>query len=173
MPIWRWLNTEFWLHNLKTTYQHQLTSVLVIKLTLTLQVDLTLNFGHPILQPKFNQISTSYTSYDVVCLLAYSFEGTAPVTSYCTPKSIIFAHLSNRVANHSNHDIYCICIRWKTDYYGNWCFFPILWTAWIVSMRYTHNQRLDILSMAAYSINTFHTIKFLPRSQVQTFKATL
>ncbi len=57
----------FWLHNLKTTKsQRQLTSVLDINLTLTLDVGFTLNFGHPTSQPKFNQISTSY---DVVCLL--------------------------------------------------------------------------------------------------------
>ncbi len=47
-------------------YQCQLMSVLDIKLTLTLDVEVTLNFGHPMLQQKFNQISTSY---DVVCLL--------------------------------------------------------------------------------------------------------
>ncbi len=60
------LNVGFWLHNLKTTKsQRQLTSVLDINLTLTLDVGFTLNFGHPTSQPKFNQISTSY---DVVCL---------------------------------------------------------------------------------------------------------
>ncbi len=65
-PIWRWLNVGFWLHNLKTTTsQGQLTSVLDINLTLTLDVGFTLDFGHPTSQPKFNQISTSY---DVVCL---------------------------------------------------------------------------------------------------------
>ncbi len=64
--IWRWLNIGFWLHNLKTTKsQRQLTSVLDINLTLTLDVGFTLDFGHPTSQPKFNQISTSY---DVVCL---------------------------------------------------------------------------------------------------------
>ncbi len=65
--IWRWLNVGFWLHDLKTTKsQRQLTSVLDINLTLTLDVEFTLNFGHPTSQMKFNQISTSY---DVVCLL--------------------------------------------------------------------------------------------------------
>ncbi len=65
--IWRWLNVGFWLHNLKTTKsQHQLTSVLDINLTLTLDYEFTFNFGHPTSQPKFNQISTSY---GVVCLL--------------------------------------------------------------------------------------------------------
>ncbi len=64
--IWRWLNVGFWLHNLKTTkFQRQLTSVLDINLTLTLDVGFTLNFGHPTSQPKCNQISTSF---DVVCL---------------------------------------------------------------------------------------------------------
>ncbi len=38
----------------------QLTSVLDINLTLTLDVGFTSNFGHPTSQPKFNQISTSY-----------------------------------------------------------------------------------------------------------------
>ncbi len=67
MSIWRWLNVGFWLHNLKTTKsQRQLTSVFDINLILTLDVEFTLNFGHPTSQPKFNQISTSY---DVVCLL--------------------------------------------------------------------------------------------------------
>ncbi len=43
--IWRWLNIGFWLHNLKTTkHQCQLTSVLDINLTLTLDVEFTLNF---------------------------------------------------------------------------------------------------------------------------------
>ncbi len=37
-----------------------------INLKLTLYVEFTLNFGHPMSQPKFNQISMSY---DVVCLL--------------------------------------------------------------------------------------------------------
>ncbi len=65
--IWRWLNVGFWLHNLKTTKsQRQLTSVLDINLTLTLDVEFTLNFGHPTSQLKFNQIPTSY---DIVCLL--------------------------------------------------------------------------------------------------------
>ncbi len=41
-------------------------SVLDIKLTLTLDFELTLNFGHPMSQPKCNQISTSY---EVLCLL--------------------------------------------------------------------------------------------------------
>jgi len=41
-------------------------SVLDTNLTLTLDVEFTLNFGHPTSQPKLNQISTSY---DVVCLL--------------------------------------------------------------------------------------------------------
>ncbi len=41
-------------------------SVLDIKLTLTLDVELTLDFGHPTSQPKLKQISTSY---NVVCLL--------------------------------------------------------------------------------------------------------
>ncbi len=45
--------------------QRQLTSVLGVNLTLTLDVEFTLNFGHPTLQPKFDQISTSN---DVVCL---------------------------------------------------------------------------------------------------------
>ncbi len=59
--IWRWLNVGFWLHNLKTTKsQRQLTSVLDINLTLTLDVGFTLDFGHPTSQPKFNQIPTSY-----------------------------------------------------------------------------------------------------------------
>ncbi len=40
--------------------------VLDIKLTLTLDVELTLNFAHLTSQPKFNQISASY---EVVCLL--------------------------------------------------------------------------------------------------------
>ncbi len=61
-----WLNVGFWLHNLKTTKsQRQLTSVLDINLTLTLDIRFTLDFGHPTSQPKCNQISTSY---DVVCL---------------------------------------------------------------------------------------------------------
>ncbi len=68
--IWRQfdvdLTLDLWLHNLKTTKsQRQLTSVLDINLTLTLDVGFTLDFGHPTSQPKFNQISTSY---DVVCL---------------------------------------------------------------------------------------------------------
>ncbi len=64
--IWHWLNVGFWLHNLKTTKsQRQLTSVLDINLTLTLDVGFTLDFGHPTSQPKLNQISMSY---DVVCL---------------------------------------------------------------------------------------------------------
>ncbi len=66
--IWRCI----WLHNLKTTKsQRQLTSVLDINLTLTLDVEFTLNFGHPTSQPKFNQISTSY---DVVCLFCACWE---------------------------------------------------------------------------------------------------
>ncbi len=67
--IWCWLNVGFWLHNLKTTKsQRQLTSVLDINLTLTLNDEFTLNFGYLTSQLKFNQISTSY---DVVCLRRY------------------------------------------------------------------------------------------------------
>ncbi len=44
----------------------KLTSVLDINLTLTLDVELTLNFGHLTSQPKFNQIPTSH---DIVCQL--------------------------------------------------------------------------------------------------------
>ncbi len=67
-----WLNVGFWLHNLKTTKsQRQLTSVLDINLTLTWDVEFTLNFGHPTSQPKFNQISTSY---DVVFLFCACWE---------------------------------------------------------------------------------------------------
>ncbi len=61
------------LHNLKTTKsQHQLTSVLNINLTLTLDEKCTLNFGQPMSQLKFNQISTSY---NVTCLLCDILKG--------------------------------------------------------------------------------------------------
>ncbi len=57
MSIWCWLNVGFCLHNLKTTKsQRQLTSVLDINLTLTLDVEFTFNFGHLTSQPKFNLI---------------------------------------------------------------------------------------------------------------------
>ncbi len=66
------LTLDFWLHNLKTTKsQRQLTSVLDINLTLTLDVGFTLDFGHPTSQPKYNQISMSY---DVVCLFCACWE---------------------------------------------------------------------------------------------------
>ncbi len=69
LTSWRWLNLWFLLKQPKTTKsQRQLTSVLDINLTLTLDVEFTLNFGHLMSQPKFNQISTSY---DVVCLLGW------------------------------------------------------------------------------------------------------
>ncbi len=38
-------------------------SVLDIKLTLTLDVELTLKFGHPMLQPTFNQASLTLSAY--------------------------------------------------------------------------------------------------------------
>lgn len=61
-------NVAFWLRNLKnkTNYQHQLMSVLDINLTLTLDVEFALNYGHLTSQLKFNQISMFY---DVVCLM--------------------------------------------------------------------------------------------------------
>ncbi len=73
MSIWLWLNVGFWLHNLKTTKsQRQLTSVFDINLILTLDIEFTLNFGHPTSQPKFNQISTSCACcVPVVCLLGW------------------------------------------------------------------------------------------------------
>ncbi len=81
--IWRWLNVGFWLHNLKTTKsQRQLTSVLDINLTLTLDVGFTLDFGHLMSQPKFNQIPTSY---DVVCLFV-------PAGSVCSKKNARLCH---------------------------------------------------------------------------------
>ncbi len=87
--IWRWLNVGFWLHNLKTTKsQHQLTSVLDINLTLTLDIGFTLDFGHPTSQPKFNQISTSY---DVVCLFCACWE---------VPSSFHHRKMCQRVYSH-------------------------------------------------------------------------
>ncbi len=70
ISIWRQFDIELTLDFGYTTKnnkcQHQLMSVLGIKLTLTLDVEFTLNVGHPTLQPRFNQISAS--AY-VVCLL--------------------------------------------------------------------------------------------------------
>ncbi len=90
--IWRWLNIGFWLHNLKTTKsQHQLTSLLDINLTLTLDGEFTLNFDHSTSQPKFNQISTSY---DIVCLLCACWESTELcVTLNCTPQKAATASI--------------------------------------------------------------------------------
>ncbi len=44
-------------------------SVLDIKLTLTLDVELTLKFGHPMLQPTFNQASLTLSAcWDCFCI---------------------------------------------------------------------------------------------------------
>ncbi len=85
--IWRWLNIGFWLHNLKTTKsQRQLTSLLDINLTKTLEVEFTLNFGHPTSQLKFNQIATSY---DVVCLFCACWEGFTGQQSFLRCKLLV------------------------------------------------------------------------------------
>ncbi len=106
--IWRWLNVGFWLHNLKTTKsQRQLTSVLDINLTLTLDVGFTLNFGHPTSQPKFNQISTSY---DVVCLFCACWDVIIEVNTNRIKTCGVFLFQSHywsavQTCKHLNHTI--------------------------------------------------------------------
>jgi len=57
---WTWVRTVVGFTQPKNNkYPHQLTSVLDIKLTLTLDVELRLNFSHPKSHLKFNQISMS------------------------------------------------------------------------------------------------------------------
>ncbi len=104
MSIWRWLNVGFWLHNLKTTKsQRQLTSVLDINLTLTLDVGFTLI----LVTRRCNQNLTKYQRLMTLCAcfvpagkVSFNYSGIPNRPSYrISPKNA----QNNKHQNNANH----------------------------------------------------------------------